>query len=85
MTVSGSKNIEFEKCVFSDNQESCVSVFKTENVSFIDCEFTDNRGDGIFNVSDTIVAVSNSTFSGNSLESPIQGCDNVEFTNCVFD
>jgi hypothetical protein len=70
--------------VFSDNQESWVSVFETGNVSFASCEFTDNRGEGIFNVHDTTVSVSNSTFSGNFMDMPIAPSPNVEFTDCVI-
>jgi hypothetical protein len=86
MTVSGGSNIAFEKCVFRDNKEYwLVNVDRTRNISFADCDFTGNQGRSMFEVSEAAVFVSGTTFSGNDTESPIQGSENVEFTNCVFD
>ena len=85
MTVSGGKDISFEKCVFSDNQEfTLVNVSKTGNMSFANCEFTGNSGE-MFNVRDAIVSVSNSSFSNNDTQTPIASSRNVEFTGCTID
>ena len=85
MTVDGGSNIAFDSCVFNNNEEfSLVNVFGTRNISFAECEFTGNHGSNMFSVHDTTVSVQNSAFSGNTLSSPVQGSDNVEFVNCTF-
>ena len=85
MMVRGGKNIAFEECVFRHNLSSWIGVFGTENMSFADCEIYGNSGYAMFGVNDTVISVSNSTFSGNATETPIQNSENVEFVNCVFE
>jgi len=85
MTVSGGENIAFEECMFFDNKEfSLVNVDGTRNLSFTQCFFNDNEGQ-MFNVNDTTVSVSDSSFNRNVTDEPIDGSRNVKFTNCDFD
>ncbi|MCL1833018.1 MAG: right-handed parallel beta-helix repeat-containing protein, partial [Leptospirales bacterium] len=85
MTVSGGKNITFDKCKFSDNQEfTLVTISGTQKISFSNCEFIDNRGE-MFSVRDTTVLVSNSTFERNITEYPIKNSNNISFKECTFD
>ena len=86
MDISAGKNITFEKCIFRDNQEfTMIGVSAAKNISFIGCEFIKNSGTEMFSVGDTTVSVSNSIFKGNKIQSPIDGSDNVMFSNCKFD
>ena len=84
MTANGGENIAFEDCMFVSNQEfTLVNVTGTRNMSFTNCAFNDNRGE-MFDVKDTTVSVSDSSFNRNNTDSPIQGSRNVEFVNCKF-
>ena len=84
MTVTGGKNIAFEDCMFMHNQEfTLVNVSGTKNMSFSDCYFNDNQGK-MFDVQNTTISVSNSSFNRNKTDSPIHGSNNVKFTDCEF-
>ena len=84
MTITGGENIAFENCIFAHNQEfTLVNVSGTKNASFTNCAFNNNRGE-MFDVKDTTITVSNSSFSRNNTDSPIQHSRNVEFINCEF-
>jgi len=85
MTASGGENIAFEDCTFMNNREyTLVNVYGTRNMSFSKCRFNENWGQ-MFEVEDTTVSVSNSSFKGNKTGSPIRDSKNVKFTNCKFD
>ena len=84
MTVNGGENIAFEDNMFMFNQEfTLVNVSRTKNMSFSNCYFNDNQGE-MFDVQNTTISVSNSSFNRNKTDSPIQGNSNVKFTDCEF-
>ena len=84
MTVHRGRNITFEQCVFTDNQQfSLINVTETRNMSFTKCEFTNNRGGAMFSVDETTISVTNSTFSNNAVEDGVTNTHNVKFTDCT--
>jgi hypothetical protein len=88
MIVQGSQDITFKGCTFRDNQEfSLIEVSGTRSMLFENCNFSNNRGSRMFEVGGgPPVFVTDSTFQGNNLESPIQGSNNVKFNaGCTFD
>ncbi|MCL1875565.1 MAG: ankyrin repeat domain-containing protein [Synergistaceae bacterium] len=85
MKVAGGETVAFENCVFSDNEQfELIEIDSTPNVSFTNCEFTGNHGYIMFSVGATDISVSNSNFSGNSMDSPITESQGVDFVNCVI-
>jgi hypothetical protein len=89
MTVQGGQDITFRGCTFRDNKEfSLIEVSGgTRSMLFENCTFSNNRGSRMFEVGGgPPVFVTDSTFQGNSLESGIQGSNNVQFNaGCTFD
>ena len=84
MTVTDGGDIVFDDCAFTGNRQfTLVNVTGTRNMSFSKCRFDDNRGQ-MFEVEGTDISVSNSSFSRNNADSPIQDSPNVELINCEF-
>lgn len=86
MTITDSRNITFDDCVFRENKQySMVNVLgENDTITFTCCRFTANYGE-MFVVDDlSRVTVANSSFFGNS-DSRIPESRNVAFTDCEFD
>ena len=85
MSVSEGENIAFNDCMFMDNKQfTLVNVTGTKNMTFTKCAFNDNQGQ-MFDVRDTTISVSNSSFNRNDTDYPIQDSSNVKFAGCRFD